>query len=115
MKKNAFTLVELLAVIVILAIILVISIPKISNTISESKTRLYNQTIKEIEKVAQQYVVENIDSLNSDNFTINISTLCNENYIDCPITDPRDNTEITGVVSVNYVNGNYTYTYNENA
>ena len=32
-KKNGFTLVELLAVIVILAVILVIAVPKITDTI----------------------------------------------------------------------------------
>ena len=37
-KKNGFTLVELLAVIVILAVILVIAMPKISEVIK--KTRL---------------------------------------------------------------------------
>ena len=36
-KKNGFTLVELLAVIVILAIILVIAVPKILNVIEETK------------------------------------------------------------------------------
>ena len=36
-KKNAFTLIELLAVIVILAVILVISIPRILDVIETSK------------------------------------------------------------------------------
>ena len=36
-NKNAFTLVELLAVIVILAVILIISMPKISDVIKNSK------------------------------------------------------------------------------
>ena len=37
MKKNGFTLVELLAVIVILAIILVIAVPKITDTIDNAR------------------------------------------------------------------------------
>ena len=36
-KRNAFTLIELLAVIVILAVILVISIPRILDVIETSK------------------------------------------------------------------------------
>ena len=36
-KKNAFTLIELLAVIVILAVILVIAVPRILNVIETSK------------------------------------------------------------------------------
>ena len=39
MKKNAFTLIELLAVIVILAVILVIAIPRILDVIETSKKR----------------------------------------------------------------------------
>ena len=35
-KKNGFTLVELLAVLVILAVILVIAVPQIMNVITES-------------------------------------------------------------------------------
>ena len=36
-KRNGFTLVELLAVIVILAVILVIAVPQIMNVITESR------------------------------------------------------------------------------
>ena len=47
-RRNAFTLVELLAVIVILAIILVIAVPKIMNTIKDTTTRTTAQTKKMI-------------------------------------------------------------------
>ena len=39
MKKNAFTLIELLAVIAILALILTIGVPNLLNTITKSKKR----------------------------------------------------------------------------
>ena len=47
-KKNGFTLVELLAVIVILAIILVIAVPKITDTIKNSKIASFESSAKTI-------------------------------------------------------------------
>ena len=46
MKKNGFTLVELLAVIVILGVILVVAIPKILNVIDASKEDAIKSTAK---------------------------------------------------------------------
>ena len=52
MKKKGFTLVELLAVIVILAIILVIAIPQIMNTIDASRLGAISSSAKMIAKDA---------------------------------------------------------------
>ena len=52
-KKKAFTLVELLAVIVILAIILVIAIPQIIKTIKASKLKAMESSAKLIAKNAE--------------------------------------------------------------
>ena len=46
MKKNGFTLVELLAVIVILAIILVIAVPKITDTIDNARKGSLESSVK---------------------------------------------------------------------
>ena len=47
-KVSGFTLVELLAVIVILAIILVIAVPKITDTIKNSKKASFESSAKTI-------------------------------------------------------------------
>ena len=49
-KKKGFTLVELLAVIVILAVILVIAVPQIMNTINDSKKGTLKSTALLISK-----------------------------------------------------------------
>ena len=54
MKKNGFTLVELLAVIVILAIILVIAVPKISDTINNAKKGSMASSVKMIAAAAER-------------------------------------------------------------
>ena len=58
-KKNGFTLVELLAVIVILAIILVIAIPQIIKTIDSARLGAFRSTAKLILTQAErQYLVD---------------------------------------------------------
>ena len=58
-KKNGFTLVELLAVIVILAIILVIAVPKVMSVIEDSKKATLESTAKMIASAAEKAKVQN--------------------------------------------------------
>lgn len=58
-NRNAFTLVELLAVIVILAIILVIAVPKITDTIKNSKIASFESSAKTIASQAEKKKMEN--------------------------------------------------------
>ena len=53
MKKNGFTLVELLAVIVILAIILAIAVPKITDTIDNARKGSFESSIKMVAAQAE--------------------------------------------------------------
>ena len=61
MKNNkfGFTLVELLAVIVILAIILVIAVPKVMSIIEDSKKATLESTAKMIASQAEKAFVQN--------------------------------------------------------
>ena len=65
MRKNAFTLVELLAVIVILALIALITIPVILNVIEKSKIKTYQRSIDAyggaINKAIAEYLLDNED------------------------------------------------------
>ncbi len=58
-KKNAFTLIELLAVIVILAVILVIAIPRILDVIDVSKKDSFKTSAQIIADSAEKKYVEN--------------------------------------------------------
>ena len=58
-KKNAFTLIELLAVIVILAVILVIAIPRILDVIETSKKDSFKTSAQIIADSAEKKYVEN--------------------------------------------------------
>ena len=57
MKKNAFTLVELLAVIVILAVLLSIAVPAVSNYIVNSKKESYIAVMQEYLAAAHSLIV----------------------------------------------------------
>ena len=86
MKKNAFTLIELLAVIAILAIILVISIPKILDVIETSKINTLKNAVKLIADSAEKKYTENEAFLEEEEITCDsVSKLNKEDYNKCTI------------------------------
>ena len=95
-KKNGFTLVELLAVIVILAIILVIAIPKITDTIKKSKIASFESSAKTIAAQAEKKKMENeiLDNNNPINCN-NLVKLSNSDYISCSIYFDGNTAKVT--------------------
>jgi len=86
MKKNAFTLIELLAVIVILAVILVISIPKILDVIETSKINALKNAVKLIADSAEKKYTENEAFGEENEITCDsVSKLNKEDYSKCSI------------------------------
>ena len=77
MKKNAFTLIELLAVIVILSIILLIAVPAVKKTVDSAKKKSAENDAVMITKIAEKYYASNLDKdeeiigidLSSDTFS----------------------------------------------
>lgn len=67
MKKNGFTLVELLAVIVILAIILVIAVPKITDTIDNARRGSLESSVKMV--AAQAETQKTVDIMYGEGVT----------------------------------------------
>ena len=62
-NKKGFTLVELLAVILLLGIIVSISIFTITSSIKKAREKSYQVTIKNIESQASNYLAENAGRL----------------------------------------------------
>lgn len=58
MKRKGFTLVEVLAVVVIMGIILVIAVPKITKVVSNSKSKVAIEGAREITKASKMYSLE---------------------------------------------------------
>ena len=96
-KKKGFTLVELLAVIVILAIILIIAIPKISDVIKNSKEASLETTAKLIASQAEKKYTENQVLDGSSVIKCNdVAKINDTDYESCNITfDDKGNAKVT--------------------
>ena len=86
-KKNAFTLIELLAVIVILAVILVIAIPRILDVIDVSKKDSFKTSAQLIADSAEKkYVTNKLNNIDEVITCENVTKLSKEDYESCKIT-----------------------------
>ncbi|MCI6627366.1 MAG: type II secretion system protein [Tenericutes bacterium] len=95
-KGRGFTLVELLAVIVILAVILVIAVPKVSEVINSSKKASFESSAKTIASQAEKKKMEK--EILEDTGSINCSDvvkLNNTDYGNCSITFDGNTAKVT--------------------
>ena len=99
-KKYGFTLVELLAVIVILAVILVIAVPKVMNIINDTKKSTFAASVKLIVSGAEQRYAENKvlgkdEEINCEN----IAKLSSSDYKLCEIAFENEQARVTVIGS----------------
>ena len=90
-KKNAFTLIELLAVIVILAVILVIAIPRILDVIETSKKDSFKNSAQLIADSAEKKKVSDKLLGKDEEITCkDVAKINDEDYASCKITFDSD-------------------------
>ena len=116
LNKKGFTLVEVLAVIIILSIIMLILIPSVNHLIKENKRTNYETLKSTIINAAKTYasdyryeiIVNNmpcendsdtktISSINNEELTeskITVKQLINKNYLKSPIKNPSTGQEL---------------------
>ena len=91
MKKNAFTLIELLAVIAILAVILVISIPRILDVIETSKKDSFKNAAQLIADSAEKKKVSDKLLGKDEEITCkDVAKINDEDYASCTISFDSD-------------------------
>lgn len=95
-KENGFTLVELLAVLVILGIIVAIAIPAIGSVIENANGKAETAEKALVIDAARLYFIEN------DGTSVDVDTLISEDYLEI-----RGDDTPTGSVSVD--GGSYIY------
>ena len=115
MDKKGFTLVELIAVIVLLAATALIAVPIVNRTIKNSKEKAYNAQKAEIVTAAKKYVLENGITVDSEPVYITLRKLVSNSYFEKGnIYDPRneENLITKGVcVKVTYEEASKSYKY----
>ena len=84
--KKGFTLVELLAVIVILAVILVIAVPQINNVIKQTKINGLASTAKLIAAKAEEKTLENEVLESNEALTCANLVKLDDNYGNCSVS-----------------------------
>lgn len=91
MKKNGFTLVELMAVITILVILSLIIVPIVDKNIKRSKDDMYRVQIENIRMAAEAYYSDNLSLRPYDGGScfITLEQLISNNYIDENVVNPK--------------------------
>ncbi len=89
MKKNGFTLIELVGSIVILAIIALVAFPALLNMLNKGENQVDDSVKSVVISAAEKYVNDHIDNYPKQltggavrTYTINVSTLKDNGYIE---------------------------------
>lgn len=113
MKNKAFTLMELLGVIVILGILALVTFPNIASHIAKAKTEIKEGTNTLIIDAAKDYYEDNkndYEQLEGITYCINISTLTDNNYLNKKLKNENLNDiDTTKNVKMIYHNNNFEY------
>ena len=96
--KRAFTLIELLGVIIVLAVISLIVFPIVDKSIKTSKEESLNSIIKTIEKAAQEYVIREHMGYTTSYDKVAIDELIATGYLKDNIINPVTNEKMNGCV-----------------
>ena len=93
MNKKGFTLVELLAVIIILSLLAVLASTSVTKVIKNSKSDLYDAQLNLIKSAAEAWGSDNINKLPNAGECkyITLSTLKGYGLIDNEIKNPKTN------------------------
>lgn len=98
-NKKGFTLIELIGVIVIIALLALLITPVVTSVINNSKEKLYQNTLKNIELSAKDWFSdeENMDKLpkNFETCYINLSELKDAGIVDKDIRNPKTDTPLS--------------------
>lgn len=105
MKNKGFTLIEVIAAVVILSIISLIVIPIVNKNIKESREKLYTRQVETIVSAAKRWAITNADVLTEDilPFELTLTTLKADGYLEKgDIKNPKDETIMNGCVLIDY-------------
>lgn len=113
--KKGFSLVELLAVLVILGLLGIISVPIVNSSVKKSKEKAREVQINEIIKAAKKYAVKNsyvLPEVENTSRFITFEELVHQKFLDSTqIVDPVTKKYLQGCIKVCYKCSNVEYDY----
>ena len=123
-RRNGFTLVELLAVIVVIALISLLAMPPLVNQLSKTKEDSKNAGFELIYLAASQYLEDNknlnrelcsnINSCSPDVYCVTLGSMVNDGKLKAPIKNTVTGAQykLTDAVRVSYYGpGKYRYEF----
>ncbi len=113
-KRKAFTLIELMGVLVIIGILTVILVPVINNTIKNNKQELYDNQLKMIRLAAQNLATDNTYILpeeDGEEIYITLGQLRAMGYAEGTIIDPLTNKNFPDSLIVMVIKNGKDYDY----
>ena len=114
MNEKAFTLVELLTVVIIIALVSILVLPRILEKFESKKSEISEQAEQLLFVAASQYI--ELESSEIKN-CITIGELADAGYLVRPVLDITNNTVIPDnhSIQITYENNQYRYEYSENS
>ena len=118
MKKNGFTMVELIAIVVIMASMLLIILPAVNSTIKNSEEKKKQEALNNIYMAAENYLMANYDDYKTlDNVGassyIYITDLISNDYMSIDTLNPNNDSSFSNKDAVKVTrNDDGTFSYN---
>ena len=101
-----FTLIEVIAIIILLSVIALITYPVINNLISDSREDLYNKQISELERLSDTWVTKNLNKLKLEDgysYNLSFSELYESGLLSSEIVkNPKTGNNLEGCIRVVY-------------
>lgn len=116
MSKKGFTLVEVLAVLVLLSLIIVIVYPRIAEKVTEEENKIDNAKLQLIYIAAKDYVLENKNNYTDIGvkYCINLDELNKTGKIVIDIDEFKNDYNYSGIQVIIGKDNNYSYKMVEN-
>lgn len=108
MNKKAFTLIEIVGVIIVIGVIGLITFPVVNSTIKNTREKSYNAQVSHIIESSKKWGVKNVESLPDvgESIEVSISMLIEngfiENTIDGKLKNPINGEDMNGCVKITY-------------
>lgn len=116
--KKGFTLVELLATIIIIGVVALIAVPTVISNITAAREKMYTTQIQNIELAAKKWATEHINELDStylNSSFISVQMLKDLEFLSKDkLKNPHTNEEMKGCIEILYDAESKTYKYNYN-